>query len=201
MPVKTVAEFLGYGVGDLITLSDLQTQEEFKKMSVNFPIREVRKYTEPNGVFTYVGYTVESPTKQMLLILVKTMGKLFEVYSFYKDTAAPLYQAGAGQEACPLYALLTDDLKDLTPRFDAQVPDDKGTHPVTWDRQTVTHGIDFEDSEDVKGICSLGEYFTNDENGGNNFCIIDWKGDAAKGFLEIWYGSLLQNHEIEMSHV
>ena len=191
---KTVADFLGYQVGDILTLSDLQTQEEFKKLSVDFTIREIRTYKEPNGVFTYIGYSIVTPNNQSLLVLVKTMGEAFEVYIFFQDTAAPI------AEKSPLLCLLTEDQKDLVLRMESDIPNEgaEGTHHVTWDRQTVTHGVDYEDTGDIEGICTLGEYFTNDENGGNNFCLIDWKGDAAKGFIEIWYGCLIKNHEIKI---
>lgn len=193
---KTVADFLGYKVGDILTLSDLQTQEEFKKLSVDFTIREIRTYKEPNEVFTYIGYSITTPNKQDLLILVKTMGEAFEVYIFYRDTGEPL---AAGS---PLLCLLTDDLSDLIVRMGAQVPNEgaEGMHTVTWDRQTVSHGVQYEDTSDIEGICTLGEYFTNDPNGGNDFCLVDWKGDATKGFLEVWYGCKIQNSEITILH-
>jgi hypothetical protein len=198
--MKTIADFSGFVVGDLVTLSDMQTQEEYSKMTVDFPIREVRTYVEPNGVFTYIGYIVETPEKQQLLILVKTMGSDFEIYVFYMDTGAALYQAEAGQDPCALLCLLTADQKDLIKRIEAQITGKNGTHPVTWDLQTVTHGVQYNDTTGVEGICTLGEYFTNDPNDGNSFCMVDWKGDAAKGFLEIWYGCLIKNHEIQLFH-
>lgn len=34
--MKTVKEFLGFNVKDIVTLSDLQTQAEFDRMSVDF---------------------------------------------------------------------------------------------------------------------------------------------------------------------
>jgi hypothetical protein len=170
-------------------------------MSVDFPIREIRTYKEPNGVFSYIGYLIESPIdKQCLMILVKTMGMDFEISVFYKDTDLPLYQAAEGQEPCPLYSLLTEDLKDLIKRFDANIQSSTGDHAVTWDLQSVTYGVQYQDTADIDGICTLGEYFTNDENDGNNFCLIDWKGDAIKGFLEVWYGCIIKNHEVEMCH-
>ena len=193
---KTVADFLGYRVGDILTLSDLQTQEEFGKLEVDYTIREIRTYKEPNGVFTYIGYSIVTSNNQTLLVLIKTMGEAFEVYIFFQDTAAPV-SAGS-----PLLCLLTEDQKDLVLRMEADIPNEgsEGTHHVTWDRQTVTHGVEYGDTGDIEGICSLGEYFTNDENGGNNFCLIDWKGDAAKGFIEVWYGCMIKNHEIKIVH-
>jgi hypothetical protein len=197
---KKLADFLGYHVGDLISLSDLQTQLEFKKEIVDFPIRDIRQYVEPSGVFTYIGYMVEAPTGQEFMIVVKSMGEDYEVYVFYMDQSGTLYEAEDGQDSCPHWCLLSDDLKDLRKRFEAYVEGPKGNRSVTWDRQTVTHGIEFRDTNTTEGICSLGEYFTNDENDGNNFCLLDWKGDAAKGLLEIWYGCRIENSEIELFH-
>ena len=45
---KSVDDFLGYGGGDVITMSDLQTQMEFDAPSVDFYIKEAREYTAEN---------------------------------------------------------------------------------------------------------------------------------------------------------
>ena len=199
---KTIADFSGYNVGDIVTLSDMQTMEEFNKMSVDFPIVEIRLYIEPNGVFKYIVYIVESPTDQQhLMILIKTMSSNFEVYIFYMDTGAPLYKAVGNQDPCPLYCLLTEDQQALAKRIEASVAGKTETFAVTWDQQTETFGVQYEDSTGIEGICTLGEYFTTDKNeGNNNFCLIDWKGDAIKGFLEIWYGCQIKDHEVKMFH-
>ena len=38
---KTANDFIGYKVGDIVTLSDLQTQKDFGKLTVDFLIKEV----------------------------------------------------------------------------------------------------------------------------------------------------------------
>jgi hypothetical protein len=98
---KTLNDFLGYRVGDMIALSDMQTQTEYNKMSVDHPIRAIRKYTEPNGVFQYIGYVVETPSKQQLLILIKAMGKDFEIHIYYMDTGAPIISGCSWPGALP----------------------------------------------------------------------------------------------------
>jgi len=224
--IRNLADFVGFRVGDIISLSDLQTQTEYNAMSVDFIIREVRTYSEPNSVFTYYGYQVEAPnaTHDLYLILFKTMqGKTihigsgpgsdvphrrgdepeaFEAYVFFKDTGAsgPLFNALEGQDPCPLMAFFNDEKKDFTPRFEAQVTDATGTHAVTWDRQVSSYGVDFASTSDGKGLCSLGEYYTDDENGGNSYCLLDWKGDTTKGYIETWYGCPVKNSEIALFH-
>lgn len=194
--IKTIQDFLSFKVGDLITLSDLQTQAEYNKMSVDFPIKEVRTYKEPNGVFEYYGYMVEAPNCDLYLVLFKTMKEVFEPYIFFKDTGA----SGPLSSFSPLLAFFNDDGKDFVSRFDAQVTDKTGTHLVVWDKQTSSYGIEFQSTAEGKGMCSLGEYYTNSENGGNNYCLLDWKGDVNKGFIETWYGCQIKNSEIELFH-
>jgi hypothetical protein len=195
---KILKDFVGYQVNDLVTLSDLQTQAEYSKMTVDFPIREVRTYREPNGVFAYYGYIIEAPnaSRDRYLVLVKTMKDMFEIYIFFKDAGI----SGLLNETSPLLVLFDEAKKDFIPRFEAQVTDQSSTHPVTWDKQTSSYGVEFESTVDPSGICSLGEYYTGDENGGNNYCLLDWKGDTAKGFIETWYGCRIQNTEIAMFH-
>ena len=202
--IRNLADFIGFRVGDIISLSDLQTQTEYNKMLVDFIIREARTYSEPNSVFTYYGYLVEAPNANhdLYLLLVKTMKEAFEAYVFFKDVGAsgPLFTALEGQDPCPLMAFFNDEKKDFTPRFEAQVTDASGVHAVTWDRQTSSYGVDFASTTDGKGICSLGEYYTNDENGGNSYCLLDWKGDTTKGYIEAWYGCPVKNSEIALFH-
>jgi hypothetical protein len=174
-------------------------------MTVDFPIREVRSYREPNGVFAYYGYIIEAPnaTRDQYLVLVKTMKEMFEIYIFFKDAGA----SGPLNATSPLLAFFKEALPppmgfqpDFVDRFEAQVTDQSGIHPVTWDKQTSSYGVEFESTVDPSGICSLGEFYTGDENGGNNYCLLDWKGDTAKGFIETWYGCRIQNTEIAMFH-
>lgn len=202
--IKTIQDIRKYLVGDIVSLSDLQTQMEYNQLSVDFIIREVRTYIEPNGVFTYYGYTVEAPNEahDQYLLLVKTMKEAFEIYVFFKDTGASgaLYSGDVGGGPCPLLAFFDDAGKDFIGRFEAQVTDKTGTHAVTWDKQTSSYGIAFNSTTDGEGMCSLGEYYTADENSGNNYCLLDWKGDTAKGFIETWYGCPLQKSELELHH-
>jgi len=192
--LKKTADFAGFRVGDIITLSDLQTQTDYNKMSVDFPIREVRTYAEPNGIFKHYGYMVEAPNDahDLYLILIRTTKDLFEPYVFCKDVGA------SGPLPGNLIAFFDEAGEDFIPRFEAQVTDQSGTHAVTWDKQTSFYGVDFKSTVDGDGMCSLAEYFTNDENGGNNYCMLDWKGTTQKGFVETWYGCPIKNSEIAL---
>jgi hypothetical protein len=195
---KTLKDFVGYQVGDLATLSDLQTQAEYSKMTVDFAIKEVRSYKESNGVFAYYGYMIEAPnaTRDHYLVLIKTMKEMFEIYIFFKDNGL----SGPVAEGSPLLGLFDLTKKDFVEQFQVDVNDSSGTHPVRWDKQTASYGVDFQSTVDPSGICSLGEYYTGNDNGGNSYCLLDWKGDLAKGFLETWYGCRIQNTEIAMFH-
>ena len=111
-----------------------------------------------------------------------------------------MFEAPAGVGVCPLHAFFNETGLDFVSRFEAQVTDQTGTHPVVWDKQVSTYGIKLRSTVDGEGICSLGEYYTSDENGGNNYCMLDWKGTVSKGFIETWYGCPIKNSEIEFFH-
>jgi hypothetical protein len=191
---KTLRDFLGFNVNDLVTLSDLQTQTEYNMMTVDFAIKEVRSYVEPNGVFAYYGYMIEAPNanRDHYLVLIKNIKDLFEIYIFFKDSGA----SGPLDSQSPLLALFNEN--DFVGRFEAQITDSSGPHLVGWDRQIASFGIQFESTAESSGICSLGEYYTADQNGGNNYCLLDWKGNTTKGYVETWYGCQIQKTEIEM---
>jgi hypothetical protein len=72
---------------------------------------------------------------------------------------------------------------------------------VIWDRQTASYGIKLESTAEPSGICNLGEYYTASENGGNNYCLLDWRGNTTKGYIETRYGCKIENSEIEIHHI
>lgn len=84
-------EFRNYKVGDIITLSDIQTQSEFDQMSVDFLIREVRTYKEPSGFFIYTGYIAEyqatdDKEAQTIMLLLREFDEDYDFRVFYMDT-------------------------------------------------------------------------------------------------------------------
>lgn len=85
---KTVNDFLGFGVGDMITLSDIQTQFEYDDLNADFKIQEVRRYHEPNDFFTYSAYLCKykgGEKEKMVMVLVRQMGADYDLLVFYLD--------------------------------------------------------------------------------------------------------------------
>lgn len=197
--MKTANDFTGFGVGDIITLSDLQTQNEFDELSVDFVVKETRVYTEPNGLFTYHAYLVDSPCEdeeQTLMLLVRESGDAFDILVFYRD------QDG---DACGYEGLFEDDGQDLLERFevDLHLPEDKESH-VVWDKKQAgsTFGTETDvvdgDGNPSHDIKTLAEYFTDDDTGGNPHCFIEWTGEADAGWIEVWYGAEIRPEDIEI---
>jgi len=107
---KTVDNFIGYKIGDIITLSDLQTQKEFNEMSVDFRIKEVRTYREPSGLFKYTGYIAgykpkDSEEENIIMLMVRQIDDDYDLLVYYMDNEGPAGDFG------PLF-LVTESEED-----------------------------------------------------------------------------------------
>lgn len=194
---KTVDNFTGFEVDDIITLSDIQTQEEYNKTSVDFRITEVRTYQEPQDVFTYTAYLAEyKPNKDeehQIMLLVMQVGNDFELRVYFLDSD------GTSDDFGPVFFEEEDDLID---RFDVTLHIDETNYPVTWDKQgSSAFGVEVTSTEsesDEPDCKTIAEYFTNDETKGNPHCFIEWTGDKEGGYIEIWYGCEIRNEDVEI---
>jgi hypothetical protein len=192
-------------VGDIITLSDLQTQIEFDSLKVDFVVDEVRHYQEPSDLFKYTGYVVHAdgkPDEPPYLILIKEVGEVRDVFVYYLDSSHEFYVTRDGLPPCDVMEVILNDTKEnFRSRIECVVAYKEGSNPVVWDLQGTTFGVRYHDTKTTEGIVTLGEFFTNSDNKGNNYCLMDWKGGIDPGFLEVWYGCTVKEHEIEIFSV
>ena len=195
-----ISEFLGYTVGDIITLSDFQTQKEYGKMSVDFTIIETRKYSHPEDVYTYTGYIASyqatpDDEEQRIMLLIRKVGTKFDLQVYYLDNDGPSENFGD---------IFVEEEDDLEERFNSDLFFDDLEKPleVTWDRQGPTNfGIEVISSESEEPDCkTIAEYFTNDDTRGNPNCFIEWTGDKIHGYIEIWYGCDIRIEDLEIFH-
>lgn len=187
-------------VGDAITLSDFQTMSNADAISQEFIVKKARRYNAPDNVFSYTGLLVDGADDVSYMILIKTAGQEQEIYVYYLDTEGELYDAKDGQDNCPLWALFDDNLDDLNERIFAVVVSGETEKEVNWDKQSVINGVKFKDG-DQEGVCTIGEYYTGDDNSGNNYCLIDLRGGVREGYIEIWYGCPIKEHEITLTKI
>jgi len=206
-----IHKLASHKVGDIVTLSDLQTQIEFNSLKVDFVIDAVRHYNEPSGVFKFTGYVVHAdgkPDEPPYMILIKEVGNAHDVFVYYLDSNHEFYVAKDGQPPCEVMNFVLNDTRDnFRSRIECDVAYKEGSTHVVWDLQGTTFGVKYKESEGVytgdfsDSIVTLGEFFTNSDNKGNSYCLMDWSGDIDPGFLEIWYGCVIKNHEIEIFSV
>jgi len=197
---KSALDYLGYQIGDIITLSDVQTQQEFNEMSVDFRIKEIRTYKEPGGLFTYTGYISEyapeneEPTTIMLFL--RQVDDDFDLFVYYVD------QEGPSDDFGPLFKTNPKDPEDedLVDIFEVDIHVDGKDLPVTWNQKGsgTIFGVDYNSTDTGEGQKTISEYYTKDETGGNPHCFIDWAGDTTDGFLEIWYGCEVTPEDVEL---
>ena len=198
----TVSNFTGFHNGDIITLSDLQTQKEFNKMEVDFRIIEVRTYQHPESIYKYTGYLAEykatpEADPQIIMLLLRQIDSDFDLRVYFMDTDGPTED----EDLMLMFNPLEDDLKD---RFDVELffEADDAVLPVTWDRQGPTNfGIECHSTATGDtNVKTIAEYFTNDDTRGNPHCFIEWSGDKKGGYIERWYGCDITEHDVEIFH-
>jgi hypothetical protein len=198
--MKNHEYFLGHNVGDVVTLTDLQTQAEFNQSSVDFKIVETREYK--NDAFHITCYLISGPNEVQYMVMVKKVGEAYDVFVYYLDTDGGLHEDLDGKTPCPFYALLSPDLKDLTARIEVTVNFKDGTSSdVNWDKQNTTFPVNYTDSQGLFGLAKIADYATNSDNHGNNRCFVVWIGDHRTGMIEMWYGCLIKEFEIEIYSV
>lgn len=196
---KTIQELTSYSPGDIISLSDVQTLVDFNQDEVDFEIENVKKYTSPDGNFEYTGYVATNEDENVYMIIVKTSGDDYEIYVYYLEAEGKLYKADDGEEDCPFWAVFDENQDDLLESIHVSVTfDENDVREIDWDKQFVVNGVACSESDsNIEGICTLGEYYTNDDMSGNNYCLIDLKGEPDDGYIEIWYGCKIEDHEIQ----
>lgn len=193
---KSIQEFLGYGIGDVITLSDIQTQVAYNDLNADFLIQAIRIYRYPESAFKYTAYIADykhgTEDEKQIMLLIRQVGAEYDMRVFYLNT-------DGASEQFPLFSEAGDDLVD---RFEVDINFPDGDLPVTWDRQgdsnfCVETTVSGSDEVDCKTIA---EYFTNDETKGNPHCFIEWTGEATGGYIEIWYGCDVRVEDVEIFH-
>jgi hypothetical protein len=194
--MKDIQELISCQRGDIVSLSDFQTCAEFKGIKVDFQISRVRNYEDQEGRFSIVAYELEGPNEETpYMLVIKIVGEDYDVFVYYLDNAGEF----DGDPENP-YAenILTEDEDNLVDRIEVDVHYEEGDLEVVWDLQDQTHGVRYEDDAEDEGICTIAEYYTEDDNKNNQYCLVDWKGDSEDGSIEMWYGCLIKDHEVEI---
>jgi hypothetical protein len=190
----TINDFTGFQKGGIVSLSTSQIMVDFNQLSVDFEIKDVREYTEPNGALHYTGYLLHSHLEAdlMYMLMVRRVGTDFDMILYYLDTEGDVSEAGE--------IVLSEDGENFQERFDLALTDGDGnTQEVTWDQKGsgTFFGVEFSDGESEDDATkTITEYFTNDDCGGNPHAFLEWSGDCEHGWVELWMG-----HEVNLTDV
>lgn len=190
----TVDDFTGFKTGGIVSLSTAQIIEDFNAISVDFEIKDVRTYYEPNGSLNYTGYLLHShlDADLMYMLMVRRVGNDFDMILYYLDIEGDVSEAAE--------IVLNESGDNFLERFNVALIDADGNpQEVTWDQKGAGtfFGVEYSDSESEKDATkTISEYFTNDECGGNPHAFLEWSGDAEHGWIEMWMG-----HEVNPSDV
>jgi len=188
----TVTDFSGFRKGGIVTLSTQQIIEDFNTLSVDFEIKDVREYNEPNGSLDYTGYLLHThlDADLMYMLMVRRVGDDFDMLLYYLDIEGDVSEAGE--------VVLSDDGENFKNRFETVLEDADGNpQEVTWDQKGAGtfFGVNYSDGED-EGTKTISEYFTNDECGNNPHAFLEWSGTSEQGWVEMWMG-----HEVSLTDV
>jgi len=133
--------------------------------------------------------------------MVKQVGEVYDLFVYYKEDEGDLYIAEDGQEECPYISVLfKDGEEDFKERIEVSHENDGTEFTVAWDKQGgSSFGVEYNDTDaDVNGIVSIAEYFTEVGYAGNDRLFISWLGDFKAGNVEMWYGCLVEDHEVSI---
>lgn len=185
-------DITAFKVGDLITLSSLGVMVDHGSTEITMVIKNKRIYHLEN-MFHYTGYIIQPEDNDEItyMVLIRQIGKDHDIVHYYLDKD--------GDVSLAREIVIDESGEDFIDRFDLEITDDKNqTHNVTWDKQQSFHGVDYSDNEtEEEEIRSLGTYLTNDDSGGYPYALIEWAGDDQEGWLELWIGQIIKEHEIK----
>jgi len=191
---KSINDFLRFGVGDVVTLSDLQTQETFNESSVDFMITETREYIEPNGVFKYTCYLMENNDSDGLMLIIREVGNDFDMLICYRVGSFVIDDGIAA-------TFLNDKRDDFKDTFIGSIEDGEEAKDVLWVKKDsgTTFGVTYNSTEGSgKAPHHICEY-QNDTWPDNPHAFLDWIDNPdGEGYMEIFYGTEIKAHEVEI---
>jgi hypothetical protein len=203
-------DFAKLDIGDIITLSDIQTQKEYNSLQSDFIIKEVRRYNEPGGLFNHIGLICDYENKsgnenapdQTIMILVRNFKSIntWDIFVYYLDTDGDISN---------FYPVLNETGEDLIDQFEVTLHFADADIDVTWFKKEMgtvfgveSESIQGKSHQDKNTDCkTIAEYFTNDDTRGNPHCFIEWTGDSGVGYIEIWYGCEITPSDIEVYNI
>lgn len=192
--MKDVSKFLGKKKGDVIALSTSQTMDDHNEFELEMIIEEVRTYSEPHGIFEYVGYIAKPMDNDDMtyMLLIRKVDEDYDLMLYHLRMDGGMDQAREG--------IINEAGDDLIEEFCIDIFDNEGEpHPVTWTKKAsgTFFGIEFDDGTD-EGIKTICEYQTDDECGDNPHALIEWTGDDEDGWAELWVGSPIEEFEVKL---
>jgi hypothetical protein len=203
MEAMELSSLDGFKKGDITVISDPITQEEFGSERVKFCIKSVRTYANTKEDIKYICYVLGSSDEEeneFFLLVVKEVGGFYDLMLYYIDNEGPL-DAKEGEKGVktPDYGNVVDaEHKDFVDVIIIAHNEATGVREIQWNRKEDAH-MDLSYYDDKgRGTASLCEFFTDDENFGNDLALVTCKGDLSGGYIEMWYGYALQNHEVEL---
>lgn len=180
-----INDLLNHEKGDIITISDLQTIATTGNVDgLDLEISDVREYSMENDLFTYTGYIAENEETTYML-MIRQVDTEYDIILFYLD------QEGNAEDYYD--AVINEDGDDFEKSFEVEIEGDD----IEWVMKSSTmFGVDIEINGQKMEPLTLAEYGTNNETN-NPFAFLEWSGTDG-GWLEIWYGCPIKEHEVSI---
>ncbi len=225
---KDVTNFKGFGKGDIITLSDIQTQKEFEELTADFKVTEVRTYREPGDFFHYTGYICvyqgksDDDEPQQVMVLLREMKEMYDLFVYYMDQDGDIKEYDwlieekaveedkeDGEESDEDTVVVIEETEeeeedsgtteDLVERFEVTQHFDEGDIEVTWDKTEAGSTFGVETtSTEAERDTKTFAEYFTNDVQDNPYCFIEWTGDSKNGWIEIWYGCEIKPEDLEM---
>lgn len=207
MGAQELSSLDGFKKGDYAVISDPRTQNEFGTDRIRFKIESVRTYINVKDEVKLTAYILDSDEEESIMLAIIEESGFYSIYLYFNDPdgASSAFNESDEDEV--------EEEKSATINYGNLVYPDKNEFAdmivilskyghqmkeVHWIKKGLSHvnlAYYEEGNVDEASFC---EYFTEDDNFGNDLALVTCMGPMDKGKIDIWYGYDIQDKEVEL---
>ena len=203
----------GFKQGDKAVISDPRTQNEFGVDRVEFTVKSVRTYISDKEDVKLTGYLLGGLTMdeeaESCMLAIKEGGGFYSIYLYFLENGGVNDAFSENEEGED-----EDEEKSTVQYGNLVYPEEneyvdmvvvlnnfgKLMKEIRWIKKGLSE-VSLSYHEDDRGRVDEGsfcEYFTEDDNYGNDLALVTCQGKMEDGKLEMWQGYAIQDREVEL---